>query len=226
LSAVPASKKQLITTILNMSGEVADFFTVEEMVTAAENHYGRDFSKQKGVAIALLSLSKQRREIITTNTISPAFYYSAIEQKTDKIVDALLNLAEMNTATLKQLTSWIKDIITRDKTDLSNIISELNSALPLAVESERKQRTGKLKELLFIRRYPNWSHRHEAAENIKKGIRANHQITVEYPPFFEGNALTIRATITAQKDIETVRQEIENASESLTKLLAIVLGEK
>lgn len=225
LSAIPYNKKQVISTLLTMSEEVSGLCSVEEMMVAAEKYYGKDFLKQKKSAFRLLSLSKKKKQMIIERGISPSFYYSALEEQTDDIVDELANLADMNTATLRQLTSWMKDIITRDKRELSEIVSELNSLLPPSTETDRKQRGTKLKELIFIKRYPNWSSRHEAAENIKKGIRAQHRIQVEYPPFFEGNSLTIRASISTEKDIKTLSETIEHAAEPLKKLLKMVHGE-
>lgn len=225
LSAIPYNKKQLITTLLTMSEEVSGLCSIEEMMVAAERSYGKDFVKQKKSAFRLLSLSKEKKQILVERGISPSFYYSALEEETDDIVDALTNLADMNTATLRQLTSWMKDILTRDKTELSKIIFELDSLLPSPTENDRKQRGTKLKELIFIKRFPNWSSRHEAAENIKKGIRAQHRIQVEYPPFFEGNSLIIRASISTPEEIKSTVEKIEKAGRSLENLLKIVHGE-
>ena len=64
------------------------------------------------------------------------------------------------------------------------------------------------------------------AENIKKGVRANHKITVEYPPFFEGNSMTIRATVSTEKEIANLSSQIEHAADSINKLLKIVRGKE
>ncbi len=226
LSLLPSGRKQQLTSILTLFYELKKCCSKTQVIDAALMLYGDPFLAQKKQAEQLLELPEHRQNTIIEHAIPPSFYLASIAHGTAAIVDALCQKADMNFATIKQLTAWVREISVRDRIPFSEILNEADKQIAQRNAEDRRAYGVTLKNHLFVQRYPHWASRHNQAENIRKKVRSLYGLSVEYPAYFEGNTLHIKMAYSSEKELHSLADSLTRASAELSELLSLITGEK
>lgn len=139
------------------------------------------------------------------------------------VVEKVLEKADMNTNTLKNLIRYLREIKLRDDCGYDGVLK--NARFAELVDNTELSERSKGEEIisrLYNLRFPLWSAKQADFKKLTNRFRALTGGEVIFPEFAEGNSFTVSFKIKNESDIEKILETFSTGkgllSESLKKI--------
>ncbi|MBP9839340.1 MAG: hypothetical protein KBC84_11610 [Proteobacteria bacterium] len=140
----------------------------------------------------------------------------------------LISVINPSANSLRELFSLLKQISTRDKISLSQILSTspLSNYLENNSKLSPKDKLKKIKQELQDLRYPESAKLKNDLHELSKTLLKSHGIKLHLPEQLEGDCLTLELSFSSENQLKEQTQKLSALSgdENLTKLFAMLKG--
>ena len=147
--------------------------------------------------------------------------------KTDQREFALSVATKLSLTTnqLLKTAEWLNDLLKINSVDLKSYLARTPLAgLLNALQEDRRQKTDQFTEALRRLRFPRLSDREEKFASLSHEIREGAEdITIERPVFFEGEGITLKASIKDSESVERILELIQRKRKLLSSLFDIMV---
>ena len=136
-----------------------------------------------------------------------------------EILNRVLLKCKVNTNETREIVREIVEITARDKGSVKEIIDEIELKI-----SQGDVKTDSFKRELKVMRYPMLTRVEEEFKDCLKSLNVPKDLTINHPPFFEGNYIEIRMRIESAQRLSENFSYLESVLKKglIDKLLGIV----
>mgnify|MGYP001393402636 CR=1 FL=1 len=137
-----------------------------------------------------------------------------------EVIKKVLEKADMNTNSLKNLVRYIREIKLKDKSEYNEILQKAGFVeLSENTELSEKSRGEEIIDRLYSLRFPMWSAKQAEFKKLAGRFRAATGGEIIFPEFAEGNSFKISFQIKNDNDIEKIFDTISKGKEILSESL-------
>lgn len=140
------------------------------------------------------------------------------EMENEKAVEVLSDLlVQLNISLNRQreLIDWVEAISRREGKSVHAILNEQDiRALRHDEQIDSRQRSAKIRQYLKKRRYPRMVEAEERYREYRRQVKLSDGMELVPPPFFEGDAYSLRISFRSSEDLKSIQKNIEDLAHS------------
>ncbi len=115
--------------------------------------------------------------------------------------------------TLKEVLALLREISLRDGVTVKDLIQDEMERIASNITISKVQKTNRARRRLREMRYPKLTELENAFREKRKGLRLSPRISLQFPPYFEGDRLKVEFRFGSVVEFKDIISKLMEASE-------------